>query len=157
MQALFAIILIVLAACGATEDIATTGYMGIIACFSDSPQGTKMAESAAGFLSSRGEEQYYSRSFVVTGVEGEGSNRFLILILSPEGEKAFEKSRHPFKKSLIALLKKMSNHFGDNKVSAVIQKQDKTNVIEALFNNDGAATIKNLQKGIDTDQDSSSP
>ena len=155
MAILYVAILITLAAAGATDDTPTEGYTGQIVCFSDSVKGTKMAESAARYLSSRGEENYYSRSFVASGIEEDGNNtHLLILILSPEGERAFERSRKSFEESLMILLRKMTAYFGNNRATVILQKQDKSNLMEASFSSVGGATVKNLLKSTATPKSS---
>lgn len=113
--------------------------VGSITCYSDSAEGTAAAESVARLISDRGQERYYSKSFVVTEREDKDSNRYLILILSPEGDRAFEKSRQDFDDALLALLQKMKKHFGDERVEVVLQHPDKSNMMEAYFDGKGGA------------------
>ena len=118
--------------------------VGEIVCFSDSAVGMEAAQAAARLLSDRGQGRYYSKSFVVTDREDGNSNRFLILVLSPDGDKAFEKARQGFDDSLLALLQKMKNYCVDAKVSVILQRPDKSNRMEAYFDDKGAGALKGL-------------
>ncbi|MEI6633199.1 MAG: hypothetical protein WCP22_05185 [Chlamydiota bacterium] len=115
-----------------------------IVCFSDSAAGMEAAQAAARLLSDRGQGRYYSKSFVVTEREDKDSNRFLILILSPDGDKAFDTTRQGFDDSLLALLQKMKNFCGDTKISVILQRPDKSNMMEAYFDDKGAGALKGL-------------
>lgn len=115
-----------------------------IVCFSDSAVGTEVARAAARFLSDRRQQHNYSKSFVVTEREDRDSSRYLILILSPEGDGAFDKARQEFDDALLALLQKMKTHFGDDKVSVILQHPDKSNMMEAYFDARGAGALKGL-------------
>lgn len=123
----------------ASPTAALAKTVGSIACYSDSAVGTEAAESVARLISDRGQERYYSKSFVVTEREDKDSNRYVILILSPEGDRAFGKSRQDFDDTLLALLQKMKKHFGDERVEVVLQHPDKSNLMEAYFDGKGGA------------------
>jgi len=129
------------AACAASDKALPIGE---IMCFSDSAVGTEAAQAAVRLLSDRGQGRYYSKSFVVTEREDKDSNRFLILILSPDGDKAFDKARQEFDDALLALLQKMKNYCGDTKVSVILQRPDKSNMMEAYFDDKGAGALKGL-------------
>lgn len=127
---------------GAAPDRGTA--VGDIVCFSDSAPGMEVAEAAARFLADRRQERHYAKSFVVADREDKFADRFLILILSPEGEGAFKAVRPEFEDSLLALLQKMKKHFGDDKVRVILQRPDMANVLEACFDAGGAGTLKGL-------------
>ena len=148
MKILVVIALIIPALCAADNLDQELSYVGSIICFSDSISGTKMAEAAARFLTSEGQEGYYSTVFVVSSMEDTYSDRFLILILSADGEKQFRNSSALFEKVLRILMERMKRHFGDNKVSVVLQQQDKTNIIEAQFGENNEIEVNILEKTV---------
>lgn len=127
--------------------------VGEIVCFSDSATGMELAESAARFLVDRRQDRYYAKSFVVTDREDQTADRYLILILSPDGDKVFGSSPQGFEDALLALLQKMRNHFGDDKARVILQHTDKSNALEAYLDAAGAGSLKVL----DTPPPPSSP
>jgi hypothetical protein len=118
--------------------------VGEIVCVSDSAAGMELAESAARFLVDRRQDRHYAKSFVVTDREDQASDRYLILILSPDGDTAFGSSRQGFEDTLLALLQKMRNHFGDDKARVILQHPDKSNAMEAFLDAAGAGSLKTL-------------
>lgn len=114
---------------------------GIIS-FSDSAEGSEVAQAAARFLADRGQERFYSKSFMAIDREDKESNRYLILVLSPEGERALGTERQGFDDALLALLQKMKKHFGDNRVEVILQHPDKSNMMEAYFDEKGGGALK---------------
>ena len=142
---LLCIIAVAAALSGQTPAAGIPGRVGGIICFSDSALGERMAEAAAKYLQSEGLDKYFSKSFVVTGIgETEEFNRLLILIMTAGGEKAFESAPAPFRKALLELLDQMKVRFGDTKVSVVLQREDKSNVIELDYSKNKAAVIRDL-------------
>lgn len=119
-------------------------YTGSITCFSDTAEGTGIAQLAAGILSERAQEKYFSKSFLVSSADEKDGNRLLILILSDEGEKAFATARGPFEETILVVLQRMKRHTGDTRTSIVLQKQDKTNLAEASFDSSGLASLKSF-------------
>lgn len=113
-----------------------------IVCFSDSAEGAEVAQAAARFLAGRGQQRFYSKSFVAIDRGDKESNRYLILVLSPEGDRAFDTERQGFDDALLALLQKMKKHFEDNRVEVILQHPDKSNMMEAYFDEKGGGALK---------------
>lgn len=146
MNSLFSIVLIVFTLCGQTPESSKPGYVGPIVCFSDSATGEKLAENAANYLLAQGMEKHISKCFVAGGLDDEDFNRLLILVMTANGEKSFESAPVPFDKALLELLDKMKRHFGDTRVSVILQRPDKSNVREAYYDEGVSPKTRELDK-----------
>ncbi|MDD5557780.1 MAG: hypothetical protein PHN82_11125 [bacterium] len=137
--------LILLAALlGGIEEGPEPSSVSSIICFSDSGRGMALAEKAAEFLTSRGQANRFSKSYVVSALDEQEDNRLLILILSEEGETAFRESRAAFEPVLLSLLREMKAHFEGNNVSVILQGPDKANLLEASLDGEGIASLKSF-------------